>query len=270
MVIVKFKLQPLNLTTSAITLVLLTGLLAACNGADEQVGGPTATTNVQPEEVVGSTEELIGKPVSIRSEAIEKIAPSTFTVSNEALGGEPILVVNATGETFALPEGDQPQVQVTGEVQRFVLADINREYDLDLRPDLYTEYENRPAIIAQSLALAPEAGEITDNPDQYYGQTIAVPGDVAEILSPRVFRYEEDLLVLNPSPEPQQLARLNEGEKVVTTGVLRKFVLAEIERDYDLTGEDAEVIQRLDVENRNKPVLIADTVYPSAGIPPSR
>lgn len=249
-------------------MALLTGLLTACDNADEQVGGPSATTNVQPEEVVGETENLIGKPVTIRTEVIEKIAPSTFTVSDQALGGEPILVVNATGETFVLPEGDEPQVQVTGEVQRFVLADINREYDLDLQPDLYTEYEDRPAILAQSLALAPEADEITANPEQYYGKTIAVPGDVAEILSPRVFRYEEDLLVFNPNPDPQRLARLNEGETVVTTGVLRRFVLTEIEQDYDFTGEDAEVIRQLEVENRNQPVLIAETVYPSAGVIP--
>jgi hypothetical protein len=267
---VKFKLNSLSLRSGAIILALLTGLLSACNGADEQVGGPTADTNVQTGEVVDDTDQLIGKQVSIRSEVVEKIAPSTFTVNDQVLlGGENILVVNATGETFALPEGDEPQVQVTGTVDRFVLADVNREYDLDLEPDLYIDYEGRPAVIAQSLALAPEPDEVTENPDLYYGKTIAIPGDVAEVLSPQVLRFEDgDLLVLNINPDPQKLARLNEGEKVVATGVLRRFVLAEVERDYDLTGEDAEVVRQLEVENRNKPVLIADTVYPSAGVIP--
>ena len=84
------------------------------------------------------------------------------------------------------------------------------------------------------------------------------------------FRLDEDkliggneLLVLVETPQKA----VKEGEKVVTTGVLRPFVVADIERDYDLTwGLDLQ--RQLEVEYRNKPVLIAESVYPSA-IPPA-
>ena len=56
---------------------------------------------------------------------------------------------------------------MTGEVTEFVLADIESAYDLDLDPDLYVYYTDKPAIIAQALAIAPEPGEIAEEPSQY-------------------------------------------------------------------------------------------------------
>jgi len=50
------------------------------------------------------------------------------------------------------------------------------------------------------------------------------------------------------------------------TGVLRSFVVADIERDYDLTW-DLNLQRQLEVDYRNKPVLIVQSVYPSA-VPP--
>jgi len=81
--------------------------------------------------------------------------------------------VNASREPVVLPEGDI-EVQMTGKVAKFVVADVERDYDFDLDPELYVEYEGKPAIIAQAVAPAPKPGEITSNPSQYYGRTLAV------------------------------------------------------------------------------------------------
>jgi hypothetical protein len=56
---------------------------------------------------------------------------------------------------------------------------------------------------------------------------------------------------------------VNEGEKVAVTGVLRPFVVAELEREYNLKW-DLTVQKQLEAEYSNKPVLIANEVYPSA------
>ncbi|BAY92737.1 hypothetical protein NIES3275_47740 [Microchaete diplosiphon NIES-3275] len=56
---------------------------------------------------------------------------------------------------------------------------------------------------------------------------------------------------------------VNEGEKVAVTGVLRPFVVAELERDYDLNW-DLTLQKQLEAEYSNKPVLVANEVYPSA------
>lgn len=263
-----------KLFSRSVFLLLLTVSLIACDtGEPEAETTPEDNTvtqaeeNVTTEEVAEDTDELIGQTVTIRSNALETIEPSTFVVSDqEFFGGEDIIVVNASGETFELPTEDDTEVQVTGEVTEFVLADIESAYDLDLDPDLYVDYTDRPAIIAQSLALAPEPGEIAADPTQYYGQTLAVTGEVENIYGDGVFTLDEeelfggeDLLVLSlDSTEAVQ-----DGETVATTGELRSFVVADLERDYNLTW-DAGIQEELEAEYSERPVLVVNDVYPSA------
>ncbi|MEI2580849.1 hypothetical protein [Scytonema sp. PRP1] len=250
-----------------IALALSIVLLPACNNNLEREAA-VPETNVTAEEVADNTNQLIGKTVTVRSQPIRKIAPTTFTISDKQFfGSEPILVVNASGKLFALPADSNTPVQVTGPVRKLVVADIEREYNLDLDPKLYAEYENKPAIIAQAIALAPKPGEITTNPRQYYGKTLAVTGEVEDIRSASSFTLDEDkllggqdLLVIRAGTPK---GTVNEGEKVAVTGVLRPFVVAELERDYDLTW-DLTLQRKLEAEYSNKPVLVATEVYPSA------
>lgn len=267
-------------TKGAIALALAVVILPGCTNQLE-ANRPVANTpaspagNVTTEEVTDNTAQLIGKTVTIRSEPVAKVGNNTFTVSDEEFfGNETILVVNASGQPLVLPT-DDTEVQVTGEVRRFVIADVNRDYDfLDLEPNLYVDYEGKPAIIAQSIAPAPEPGQITSNPSQYYGRTLAVTGEVEEVLSPTSFTLDEDqlfgasdLLVIVANPRTGNTtntpAAVKDNETVAVTGVLRPFVVADIERDYDLTW-DLELQRKLEAEYRTKPVLVVQSVYPSA------
>jgi hypothetical protein len=258
-----------NAKSGAIALVAVAAtLLPACNTPQRQatVPAPPGSVNTTTEDVVDNTAQLIGQTVTVRSEPVRKLGPSTFTISDDRfLGNESILVVNATGKPFVLPESGQ-EVQVTGTVRNFVLADIEREYNLGLQPNLYAEYESKPAIVAQSIALAPTPGELTSNPKKYYGQTLAVTGEIENLRTPNSFTLDEDkllggenLLVIHAVPT----ANVREGEKVAVTGVLRPFVVAELERDYELKW-DLTLQRQLEAEYSNKPVLVATGVYPSA------
>lgn len=259
-------------TSGAIAFALAALLLGACENNQPTANTPPSSNvatepgTVTTEDVADNTNQLIGQTVTVRSEPVNKISPTTFTVSDEEFfGSETILVVNASGQPAVLPEGDT-EVQVTGEVTKFTVAEINREYGLDLEPNLYVDYESKPAIIAQSIAPAPEPGEITENPKQYYGRTLAVAGEVEEVYSPNVFTLDEDellgsedLLVLVANPK----ATVNDGQYVAVTGELRPFVVADLERDYDLTW-DLDVQKKLEAEYSTKPVLVVNGVYPSA------
>ena len=281
-----------KLFSKAAFLLLLTAFLAGCDTETNATSGVDATgqteeniaeneleeediitqteaeENVTTEEVAEDAENLSGQTVTIRSNAIEQIEPATFTVADqEFFGGENIVVVNATGTPFVLPTEDDTEVQITGEVTEFVLADIESAYDLDLDPDLYVEYEDQPAIIAESLAIAPEPGEIAEDPTQYYGETLAVTGEIETVYGENTFTLDEeelfggeDLLVVvsNPTEAPIQ-----DGETVAATGELRQFTIADLERDYDLTW-DLDVQEQLEVEYSDRPVLVVEQVYPSA------
>ncbi len=256
--------------------ILLSLLLAACDTTSPEAADPGVVEepvaeevqpNVEPEEVANQTAQLVGQTVTVRSQPLEKVSPYSFTINDEQFfGSEPILVINASGEPFVFPPEEDTEVQVTGEVQQFVVADIERELGLELDEDLYVEFEDRPAIIAQSMAPAPDPGAITQEPAQYYGTRLAVKGEVADIVAPNMFTLEDEelfggqnLLVLYPTP-----GKLVETDQTfAVTGELRAFVVEDLERDYDL-GWEPGVIEELEAEFADKPVLIADTVYPSA------
>jgi MYXO-CTERM domain-containing protein len=246
---------------SAFALVLAITVLPACNQLTRQ-----EARNTTAENVAENTNQYVGRTVTIRSEAIRKLGPSTFTMSSQQfLGGEPIIIVNASGTPFVFPENEDVDVQVTGQVRQFVLADINRQYSLGLGADLYREYENRPAIIAQSIALAPNPGQISQNPARYYGRTIAVTGEVEDVRSPNAFTLDEDqlvgqdLLVINSNTGQA----IQDDQTLAVTGVLRPFVVAELEREYDFNWDQG-FVQQLEAEYRDRPVLIATGIYPSA------
>ncbi|MCD8489347.1 MAG: hypothetical protein LRZ84_22055 [Desertifilum sp.] len=249
--------------SAVVGLSLMALVLPACSPGDlTRDSEPQITT----EEVTQDTQQLIGQTVTVRSDVDDQIGPNTFTISDSGLfGADPIVVVNATGTPFVLPTDIDADVQVTGEVQRFVLADIERQYNLGLDPAVYGEYENEPVIIAQSLALAPRAGDITDNPERYYGQTIAVQGEIDEVMVNNSFTLQDgawiggqDLLVLKVG---QPTTAIQDGQEVVVTGELRPMNVAEIQRDYNVTW-DGEMQQRLEAEYQNRPVLIAEATYP--------
>jgi hypothetical protein len=257
---------PWNTKGAALALALLAMLLPACTTNNpEKVGGPTAKTNVTTEEVADRTNALLGKSVTVRSEVEKKVGAHSFTIGDDKLfGSEKILVINASGASTVLP--DDIKLQVTGKVQKFVVADVEREFKLNLEPEVEVEYKDKPVIIAQSIALAPEPGEVTKNPSAFYNKTIAVKAEVEEIISPTSFTLDEDkltstkdLLVLNTTPGQT----IKDGQEVVVTGVLRPFVVADIERDYDLNW-DLTLQRKLEAEYSQKPALVTTSVFPAA------
>lgn len=253
---------------AAVVLAGSTSVLAACSdGFTQAAETDSVDENITIEEVAGGTENLIGQEVTVRSEVAETLDDSAFLLEDDRLfGGEDVLVLNTTGQPFVLMDGDETPVQVTGEVMQFTLVDIETEYGLDLDPELYADYEDMPAIAAQSIALSPEPEELTSNPEKYYNRRIAVQGEVEDMLAPYTFTLDEDrlfggedLLVIAPTTT----AATEDGEIVTVTGVLRPYIQAEFEMDYDLQW-DLSFQEQIEAEYTEKPVFVADEVYPSA------
>jgi len=276
--------QYLNQFRKGAVAVLLAGtaVVSACAADQSTVEEPAAESdpaieesiavaeanNVQLGDLTGDVEDYLGQTVSVRGEAEVAVGESSFVLQDDELfGGQEVIVINATGVPFVLTGTNEPtdDIQVTGEVRQVVMAELEQEYGLDLDPELYAEYEDRPAIIAASMAFSPDPEEVTEAPDQYYGQVIAVSGEVDELLSDGIFRLQEEgwfegdeVLVIGAA-----VTGLTEAEEVVVTGTLRPFVAAELEQEYDLTW-DLDLQEQLEAEYTEQPVLVAEEVYPSA------
>lgn len=248
----------------AIALALTAMLLPGCSDDWVDALGIGTQSNATLEEVAKNTNALIGKMVTVRGEVEKKVDPHSFTIGDDKLfGGEKILVVDASGKSITVP--DNVKLQVTGQVRKFVRADFEKEFNWNLQPNLYVKYEGKPAIVAQSMAQAPDPGQVTNNPSAFYGKTIAVEAEVEDVISPISFTLDEDQLIggkdlLVLLPHSAVAPGIKENQKVVVTGKLRPFVLGAIAMDYDLKW-DWDLQRKLATKYRQKPVLVADKVF---------
>lgn len=211
--------------------------------------------------------QRIGQRVTVRNDIETWVGAIAFVLDDDQiLGGQPPLVIHASGQPFDVPRQNDIEVQVSGTVERFVRADIAQRYGLDLPQEDYGAYEGQLAILAESVVLSPDPGDLTQQPDAYYGKRLAIAGEVEDVIAPNVFQLDEeqlfgaeDLLVIVINPEIPDVTTEEETE-VTVTGILRPFQLAEFQRDYSLDW-DRSLQRKIEAEYANKPVLVGQEVY---------
>lgn len=222
--------------------------------------------NTTIEEIAEDESTVIGEEVTVRGE-VEEVEPGiSFVLQEEGfLEGDEVLVINV-GDEILLEGAEDLKLQVTGEMGQLVLADIESEYGLIFDRDLYVDYENQPVILATNMVLSPDIEDVSEDPENYYDLEIALQGEVDEIRSDYTFTLAEDelfegddLLIINATGEPLP----ETDENIVVTGVVRPYIKAEFEKDYDLTW-DLDVQEEVEAEYTEKPVLVVDSIYPSA------
>jgi hypothetical protein len=223
-------------------------------------------TPINTSEVIDNPRQFMGKSITIRSKPIRQISLNSFTVrEGDFSKKDPMLVVNASGVPFNFPSDRNTEVQVIGQVRDFVIPEIEDTYKLKLNPQQYSGYVNKPVIVAQSISLAPTPSQVSQKPEQYYGKKITVTGRVKNIQSPVLMTLDKgqmfgggDLPVLLTSSAK---VAINKGQSVAIVGEVRPFAVSDIQRRYNLTW-DTGVQQQLEAQFRNKPILVADAVYP--------
>ncbi len=82
--------------------------------------------------------------------------------------------------------------------------------------------------------------ELTNNPSEFYGESVTVSGEVMEAVEPGAFRIEgddEELLVAGVQQLPKivegEVKEVNEGDRVRVTGEVRPFKIEEIQQEVD-------------------------------------
>ncbi|BAZ11301.1 hypothetical protein NIES4071_31270 [Calothrix sp. NIES-4071] len=244
-------------------LVILAFSAQAGNNGQQNAYSPARP--VTAAQVVSSPRDFIGKTVTIRSKPTQRLEANSFKLKDGLFSQqEPLLVVNTSGTPLNLP-ADNVDIQVTGRVRDFVISDIERDYNLNLNDDLYGGYVRKPVLVADNIALAPQPNQVAQAPQQYYGKTVAVTGEVEKTNTPILITLHKDQFIrgrslpvlLTSSPK----VAINKGQQVAVVGEVRPFVANDIEREYNFAW-DANVKRQLEAEYQNTPVLIAEAVYP--------
>jgi hypothetical protein len=111
-------------------------------------------TEVELEDVADNPAEYLGQTVTVNGEVSAVLSPQVFRMNEGNLLdiGDEILVVHLPDQTPVVMVEDA-EIQVTGTVRSLIQADIERDFGFGLDEDLYIEYENRPAIIANSIEV---------------------------------------------------------------------------------------------------------------------
>lgn len=253
-------------------LVLMAAVLAACGQPQTQTQTapqtePQTEAQTEPEAPVTSEdvsqnpEELLGQTVTIRGEINDRLTTNVVELESEGFfNGEEILVV--LPETFALPAEDDiaDNIQITGEVRQFT-AEEAQQLNLTIPETDYADHEGKPLIVAETAALSPSPNELSDNPDAFYNQTIALEGGIEE-LGPNTYRLTSpglgggDILVLSQQPLQENPENL---DTVVVTGEASPFDPAALQQQY---GWDTELQQQLEQDYADRPVVVANEIYP--------
>jgi hypothetical protein len=162
----------------AITVGLLLLVVSACQNNQEAVnpeGGPTIQPATETPEATGTpaatatpevtatptaqattgaaTEtpnaQLIGETVTVSTKVMKVISPKAFIAQDkESLAGEEVLVVSDF-ESPAVAVGNN--IELTGVMEKFVVADIEKEYGLDLEPEIEKQFRDKAILTAKAI-----------------------------------------------------------------------------------------------------------------------
>ena len=108
----------------------------------------------QVETVKENPEAFMGKSIEIAAEVEEMHGPRLVRVDGiSTVWGDDILVVMPTSMTPPTLQNGTT-VTVKGTVHRLVIAEIERDYDMDLDAEIETEFRDQPVLVASSIEVA--------------------------------------------------------------------------------------------------------------------
>lgn len=223
--------------------------------------------NFDPDEVTTNLEAdgtaLDGESVALYGR-FEEYLGGTLFVLEESDGGSvsSVLVVNSSDRSFAVPEDAGTPLWAVGEIAPLVPEQIDGVDATVLEP-----LEGEPALYAERITLAPEPTDLSGNAEPFYNQDVTIYGEVEQVGADNTFILEDPALFAGRGVIVIQTGDVAANEipddaKVAVSGILRPYVIADLEEDYDLTW-DLELSKELEAEYSEVPVLIADLITPT-------
>ncbi len=231
--------QPRRFGSAAIWLLallaaaLLAWLVFAILDENES-GGPEAGASVS--EIVDDPREFIGETVTVSGEIASVLSPRVLTIGgDEFVGGGELLVVASSDVPLQEVVGDGLErddlVQVTGEVRSFDVVEVEQAARADLADEALAAWEDRVAIVAQTLVVTPRAqddaqnaaasaADIARNPSEFHGDMVTVRSEITEVFAPNAFVLDGEVLVV--AEENETVPDVREDQRVDVTGTVRE------------------------------------------------
>lgn len=214
--------------------------------SNKPVMAQSAEESATVDEIIGNTDNWIGKTVNLTGTIDELKDDNTFTLEGDNyFDSDRVLIINNSGEPLPELPDEKTTIRITGEVDT---VEGGKYFDfegtqIDLPESSIEEYENKPAIYADSIILAPDPVEIVETPANFYDREVAVTGKVAEVLDDNAFTLKEfslksdrNLLVLNMTGEPMP----ESDADVLVKGQVKAYDREQLEQEYGY-GEDLSV-----------------------------
>jgi len=217
-----------------------------------------ADITADPESLFGQTVQVSGTLNVVNSERVFSIADNPLFDLHE------VLIIAEPDAALPSAEVEDAIVTVSGTVRPLVVAEIERDFGLDLDAELEAEWERRPVIVAERVDVGDAnvtLDDITENPQVYAGQTVSVAGGIDEVKTERAFTIVDstfldlnEVLVIGAREEAIDAAVVT-GSPVRVLGEVQLFDLAQLEQDLGRDLDDAAF-----EDWPGKPVIVADTV----------
>lgn len=228
-------------------LVLLGGLAGALvSGCDRDAAETTAPPTPTTENVAESPMQYLGKKLTLTGEVDAVYGDRAFELEgNEAFFDSSLLVLTRSPVRLAgQMVRDDDRVSVTGTVRNFVVADLERDLDWDLTPELEVEWRNKPALVADSISSLAEQARWAEkdteregvllglvsmfyvpDPKALSGQKIELDGvPVQEVMGDGVWvGANHSGRVFVAGAESKKLPKLQRGDRVDVVGTIREM-----------------------------------------------
>ncbi len=143
-------------------MTLVFGLLGCAKDAAEiaeDKGGVTA------QMVIENPDAYIGKTVTVSGDVEEIHGPKAFNMDSGVSVGELLVVGREPFPNLADADNRMYVINdvatVTGVVKKFVMADVEKEVGWDLDPNIFSEFEGKTVLVANSVGFKPGKGTAT-------------------------------------------------------------------------------------------------------------
>lgn len=260
----------------AMFLILAAALLLAGCGEDQseqttpeeegESAGPNVAVSIS--DITDNPSEYYGTRVTVSGLVTDELDANSFSIGGDDFFGDQALpVVSAepldqvVQDSEVLDESDGDLVQVTGTIRDFNDID-DGEIVSDLGSDVFSAFEGQAALVADSAVVTPAGAqqgggaqpgetlqlslsEITDNPLEFYGETVTVSGPIARIVEPNTFVMASDQ-AMDQNDQNVDLDFLieqgvlvaggddldvSEGQNVQVTGQIQQFDIDQFEEE---------------------------------------